>query len=94
LKNYLFYRESEQTSTVSRIKKQGLSNNFDFLDSLADLGRAGSSWTLNVSESGEQIRLRNLEWIGFEFQLEVNTTKHVAAYFGYGEKNTDIMFML
>jgi len=92
MKNYLFYRDSEQISTISRIKKQGLSNNFDFLDSLSDIQR--SSWSLTVSESGEDIRLRNFEWIGFEYQMAVNSDKFISAYFGYGEKNMDLMFML
>jgi radial spoke head protein 9 len=94
LKSYLLNRVAEETSTKIRISKQKLSNNFDFLDSLADLNNLPGSWCIDVSESGESVRLRNLEWIGYEFHLEINTKKYVGAYFGDGQKNADIMFML
>jgi len=94
LKNYLLNRVAEENSTKIRIAKQKISNNFDYLDSLSDVHHNSDVWSIDVSESGESVRLRNLEWIGYEFHLDINTNKYVGGYFGDGQKNHDIMFML
>ena len=52
------------------------------------------TWRSSSSENLSQ-RLRSLLWPGFEFTLTLGAdTQFSKLYFGYGEKNVDLQFML
>jgi hypothetical protein len=51
-------------------------------------------WSLQTDESASVVTLRHLEWPGFEFTHTVGSTAFTRAYFGNGEKNADVNFML
>ena len=54
-----------------------------------------ASWSLHIDDSGLLILLRSLEWPGFEYRLQAGSTHAFdGAYFGTGEHNDDLLFML
>jgi len=90
LSSYQLFRAPVDSRTLASIRKAGVSNNADFLDSLAD---AKNEWAIQVDDSGSTISLRSLVWLGFEFHLEVSSNRFCGAYFGHGQRNTDLAFM-
>ena len=53
------------------------------------------TWTVRTDDSGMNATIRNLKWPGFEFQTEAhNPTQYAGAYYGTGERNLDVLFML
>jgi hypothetical protein len=101
LDSYVLHRRAEHAATLAAVRKAGLTNCPDYLDSLtadtASASGAGATkgvWALQTDATGQVVTLRHLEWPGFEFKHAVATTHYGRAYFGYGEKNTDVNFML
>lgn len=78
---------------ISQIHKAGVANSTDFLDTVAEEEPKGC-WVLQSSRSGEKVTLRSLAWPGFEFVADVNGRTYQRAYFGSGELNADLAFML
>jgi len=93
LDHYSLYRRTEHATTLARLRKMGLSNCIDFLDRVSEDADKGI-WSLQTDESGQVVTLRHLEWTGFEFKHTIGTTVMSRAYFGSGEKNSDVNFML
>ncbi|XP_061482400.1 radial spoke head protein 9 homolog isoform X3 [Rhineura floridana] len=52
------------------------------------------SWSIQVERGGRVIVLRSLLWPGLTFYHVPNTKQHGYIYFGHGEKNKDLPFML
>lgn len=93
IKNYLLFRDPSSIATINQIRKVGVSNNFDFLDAVTESHPAGA-FTIHLDNSGTQTSARSLVWPGYEFKLEVNSGTYGGAYFGTGQKNVDVLFML
>jgi len=93
LDNFVLCRRAEHPTTLARIRKSGLNNTTEFLDTLTDDAEKGI-WSLQTDPTGQVVTLRHLEWPGFEFSHTIGSTCYSRAYFGYGEKNTDVNFML
>ncbi len=93
LDSFALYRRAEHAATLARVRKQSLHNAIDFLDQISD-DTAKGIWSLQTDGTGQVVTLRHLEWPGFEFKHIIGTTSYGRAYFGYGEKNTDVNFML
>lgn len=86
LESYGLFRDAQQESTLLRIRKAGLSNNFEFLDTIVSTRPGESSfrlgceydsfslisetWSLQTDDSQLNVRLRSLLWPGYEFQLD------------------------
>lgn len=95
LESYALYRRTEHAATLARVRKQGLANTVDCLDAVADDNADTKGvWTVQSDAAGQVVTLRHAEWPGFEFRHAVGTSVYGRAYFGYGEKNTDVNFML
>jgi len=94
--SYLLCREAQQPSTLLRVRKGGLVNQTEFLDSIAD---EQQNWCI-VSQRGIggsgvlSVSVRSLLWPGFEAQFEAGQKGWQQAYFGTGEKNDDLEFMV
>lgn len=59
------------------------------------LSRAcAGEWTLHVDESGQNATLRNLVWPGYEYRLQAGCGCFHGAYYGGGERNSDLAFMV
>lgn len=91
--NYLLFRDPQSPVTLAKIRKVGVSNNLDFLDTIVE-GKPSGVWTVQVDGAITQAKLRSLVWPGYEYKLEVGSAAGVGAYFGNGMKNEDVMFML
>lgn len=91
--NYLLFRDPQSAQTMARIRKLGVSNNLDFLDPVTESQPAGV-WVAQMNSSSTGAVLRSLVWPGYEFKMQVGSSNHVGAYFGNGQKNQDVMFML
>ncbi|XP_054843496.1 radial spoke head protein 9 homolog isoform X2 [Eublepharis macularius] len=52
------------------------------------------SWSIQVERGGRIVVLRSLLWPGLTFYHVPNTKQHGYIYFGSGEKNIDLPFML
>jgi hypothetical protein len=93
LASYSLLREPQHDRTLACIRKGGATNNVDFLDRIEDDQPTGT-WQLQVSDGADVVRLRNLLWPGFEARGEAGSAAFARAYYGYGERNDDLMFML
>jgi len=96
LDSYLLWRDAQQPATLASIRKMGVANHQDFLDTIVPKpSKVKSTWSLHISDSGLEVSLRSLLYPGFEFQLEAGSNSRFGgAYFGNGEKNADLLFML
>jgi hypothetical protein len=101
LQSYLLLRTPVLLSTQASLRKHAATNNAACLDSVADAGAvafAGKTrrlWSIRADNSGMNVTLRSLLWPGYEFQLQaLHRTKYTGAYYGTGERNDDIVFML
>jgi len=90
LTSYQLFRAPLDTRTAARIRRAGVANNPDFLDTLETKGE----WSLSVDDSGTVVTLRSLVWLGFEFRITAASPSFVSGYFGLGERNLDLAFML
>jgi len=94
--NFLLLRDAIHPDTLASIRKMGVANHHDFLDRIVPKNsKAKGTWSLHVSDSGLSVSIRSLVYSGFEYQLESGSSDQFGgAYFGLGEKNQDIMFMV
>jgi hypothetical protein len=95
LSSYVLLRDAQHASTLASVRKMGVANHHDFLDPIVpQASKIKHTWSLQVSDSGLDVSLRSLLYPGFEYTLEAGATNYAGGYFGLGEKNTDILFML
>ena len=93
LESFGLFRPPQRERTLAQIHRAGVANNPDFLDVLSAEQPAGG-WALQVAASGAQVVLRSLVWPGFQFTAAVGEGGSSGAYFGTGEPNADLAFML
>lgn len=93
LDSYLLFRDPQCNATFARVRKLGVNNNFDFLDTV-EQDKPRGLWSLQSDESGSKVAMRSLVWTGFEFSLDLNTQCSQKAYYGYGCRNDDVLFMI
>ncbi|KAJ7340925.1 hypothetical protein JRQ81_004212 [Phrynocephalus forsythii] len=93
LSSYFHFTEPENLKNKTLLEKADLDPAIDFLDSLEhDIPKG--SWSIQVERGGRVIVLRSLLWLGLTFYHIPNTKQHGYIYFGNGEKNIDLPFML
>jgi len=89
--NFQLFREPTLPKTLANRRLQANVNTFDFLDPV----EFQSTWRLSNQPEALQLRARSMLWPGLEFTLvkgqDCNFQK---LYFGYGEKNTDLGFLV
>lgn len=94
LSSYYHFRQAVLPETTGSLEKPGLVRSAEFLDSLATDAPKGSSWSLQMNSSKTASSLRSLIWPGYFFAHKIGTGEYGGAYFGYGQKNKDIAFMM
>lgn len=52
------------------------------------------SWSVQCDNGGTAVVLRSLKWLGFAAYHVPDTPKFGYIYYGTGEKNMDLLFML
>ena len=89
------YRDPVTAEAKARIRKAAPSNCYDWMDAvLPELeGAPASDWVVQVAEGGLTVRLRSLQWLGWEVTAQAGG-RWQAGYFGYGERNEELHFML
>lgn len=53
-----------------------------------------ASWTVVRDPSRQIVTLRSTVWPGYSFYIANGTGSFGSVYFGYGQKNLDVGFML
>eukprot|EP00462_Mataza_sp_D1_P002632 CAMPEP_0175113104 /NCGR_PEP_ID=MMETSP0086_2-20121207/15942_1 /TAXON_ID=136419 /ORGANISM="Unknown Unknown, Strain D1" /LENGTH=287 /DNA_ID=CAMNT_0016392259 /DNA_START=38 /DNA_END=901 /DNA_ORIENTATION=+ len=93
LDSYLLFRDPQCSATLARIRKLGVNNNFDFLDTI-EQDKPKGMWSCQADESGANVTLRSLVWTGYEFQIDLAAQSFGGCYYGYGIRNDDVLFMV
>ncbi|NXX96430.1 RSPH9 protein, partial [Centropus bengalensis] len=93
LSSYFHFTEPVNLKNKTLLEKADLDPSIDFLDSLEHDIPQGS-WTIQLEKGGALVVLRNLLWLGLTFYHVPMTKQYGYVYFGTGEKNIDLPFML
>lgn len=91
--NYFHFRVPELLETKSPLFRANLDKAIDFLDPV-DEDQPKGCWSLQFERGSALVLLRSLKWPGSSFFHVPNTNSYGSLYFGIGEKNKDIPFML
>ncbi|XP_076463580.1 radial spoke head protein 9 homolog [Babylonia areolata] len=91
--NYMHFREPLVLNQKSLLQRANLDKAIDFMDNLEeDIPRG--SWALQFERGSGLVVLRSLLWPGYVFYHVPGTRCLGSVYFGNGEKNLDLPFML
>jgi len=91
--NYMHFREAVVMNQKPLLQRANLDKAIDFMDSLEeDIPRG--SWALQFERGSGLVVLRSLLWQGYVFYHVPGTRCTGSVYFGTGEKNQDLPFML
>ncbi|NWH79678.1 RSPH9 protein, partial [Piaya cayana] len=93
LSSYFHFTEPVNLKNKTLLEKADLDPSIDFLDSLEHDIPQGS-WTVQLEMGGTVVVLRSLLWLGLTFYHIPATKQYGYVYFGTGEKNLDLPFML
>ncbi|XP_019404143.1 PREDICTED: radial spoke head protein 9 homolog [Crocodylus porosus] len=93
LNSYFHFTEPVNLKNKTLLEKADLDPSIDFLDSLEhDIPKG--SWSIQLERGGTVVILRSLLWLGLTFYHIPMTKQYGYVYFGTGEKNIDLPFML
>ncbi|XP_030303979.1 radial spoke head protein 9 homolog isoform X1 [Calypte anna] len=93
LSSYFHFTEPVNLKNKTLLEKADLDPSTDFLDSLEHDIPQGS-WTVQLERGDSVVVLRSLLWLGLTFYHVPMTKQYGYLYFGTGEKNLDLPFML
>ncbi|XP_010004561.1 PREDICTED: radial spoke head protein 9 homolog [Chaetura pelagica] len=93
LSSYFHFAEPVNLKNKTLLEKADLNPSTDFLDSLEHDIPEGS-WTVQLERGDSVVVLRSLLWLGLTFYHVPMTKQYGYVYFGTGEKNIDLPFML
>ncbi|KAJ7413538.1 Radial spoke head protein 9 like protein [Pitangus sulphuratus] len=93
LSSYFHFTEPVNLKNKTLLEKANLDPSIDFLDSLEhDIPKG--CWSVQLEKGGAVVVLRSLLWLGLTFYHVPMTKQYGYIYFGTGEKNVDLPFML
>lgn len=90
---YLHFRKPEALARRSVLERRALVEDVDFLDPISEDSPRGV-WSLRVDLATARATARSLLWPGYFFFHNIETPAFGGCYFGDGQKNTDLAFML
>ncbi|XP_059697426.1 radial spoke head protein 9 homolog [Haemorhous mexicanus] len=93
LSSYFHFTEPANLKNKTLLEKADLDPSTDFLNSLEHDIPQGS-WSIQLEKGGSVVVLRSLLWLGLTFYHVPMTKQFGYVYFGTGEKNLDLPFML
>eukprot|EP01116_Phalansterium_solitarium_P019150 TRINITY_DN5261_c0_g1_i1.p3 TRINITY_DN5261_c0_g1~~TRINITY_DN5261_c0_g1_i1.p3 ORF type:complete len:130 (-),score=19.16 TRINITY_DN5261_c0_g1_i1:298-687(-) len=93
LASYGHLRRAEALQRKSLLEREHLSKTLDFLDPLSDDIPRGA-WSIRRDATSNVVTIRSLQWPGSYAYHVAGTPNFGYAYFGFGEKNSDIGFAL
>lgn len=91
--SYMHFREPKLLLEKTLLQKANLDKGIDFMDTLEEDIPKGS-WSLQFERGNGLVTLRSLLWQGYVSFHVPGTRKFGSVYFGTGEKNRDLPFML
>lgn len=96
LQSFVHWRNSESRDAAVRVRKQRTTNCVDFLDCVEPSIKQNKpqEWTLHTDPSSMNVSIRSLVWMGYELTAEAGNQSINQSYFGLGERNRDLPFML
>ncbi|NWV25785.1 RSPH9 protein, partial [Origma solitaria] len=95
LSSYFHFTKPVNLKNKTLLEKADLDPSTDFLDSLEhDFPRGKSCWSIQLEKGGTVVVLRSLLWLGLTFYHVPMTRQFGYVYFGTGEKNLDLPFMM
>eukprot|EP00929_Paragymnodinium_shiwhaense_P043981 TRINITY_DN2256_c0_g2_i1.p2 TRINITY_DN2256_c0_g2~~TRINITY_DN2256_c0_g2_i1.p2 ORF type:complete len:289 (-),score=100.16 TRINITY_DN2256_c0_g2_i1:125-991(-) len=93
LKNYVHFRQPTSIASQRALARSDVQFYSDFLDPIeADLPKG--CWVARRDHSVALVTLRSLSWPGYTAYHIPDTKKFGGLYFGYGQKNRDLPFLL
>lgn len=93
LSRYVHFRQPTSPACLRALARTDAQFFANFLDPLeGDLPRG--CWALRQDASAGHVTLRSLSWPGYIGYHVPQTTRYGGLYFGYGQKNRDLPFML
>jgi len=94
LSSYYHFRDPILLHETSLLEKADLDKAMDFLDPIdTDIPQEGS-WSVQTEHGSGLVVIRSLHWLGYTFYHCPGTSRFGFVYFGTGEKNLDLPFML
>ena len=90
---YCHFRPAVRLLTKSLLEREADDAHLDFMDTLDEDVPAGA-WSVNYDVATQTVTLRSLLWPGAVAFHVAGTRKFGYAYFGTGEKNWNLPFML
>jgi len=91
--NYMHFREAKRLDLRTLLQRANMDRAIDFMDSIEEDVPRGS-WSLQFERGSGLLTLRSLQWPGYAFYHIPATQRYGSVYFGTGEKNQDLPFML
>lgn len=90
---YVHFRPPTSVACLRALARTDIQFHSEFLDSLeSDLPKG--CWSVRQDPSATIVTLRSLAWPGYTAYHVPGTTKYGGLYFGYGQKNKDLPFIL
>ncbi len=94
LHNYFHFREPIRLAEKSLLEKADLDKSIDFLDPISEDIPRGGSWSLKFERGSGLVCIQSTLWPGLAFFHVPHSQKFGYVYFGTGEKNKDLPFLL
>ena len=91
--NYFHFRDAKLLQEKSLLFRANLDKAVDFLDPV-DEDQPKGCWSLQFERGSALVLMRSLKWPGLTFFHVPETPSFGCLYFGIGEENKDIPFML
>ncbi|XP_014786874.1 radial spoke head protein 9 homolog isoform X2 [Octopus bimaculoides] len=93
LYSYMHFRPAVLLSKKPIIERSNMDRSLDFMDIIEDDIPKGC-WSFQFERGCGMVVIRSLLWPGYTFFTKPGTPKFGSLYFGTGEKNLDLPFML
>eukprot|EP00118_Oscarella_pearsei_P001102 m.6602 g.6602 ORF g.6602 m.6602 type:complete len:273 (+) comp16380_c0_seq1:29-847(+) len=93
LSSYLHFREPKLLEHKTLLQRSNLDKSIDFMDSI-DEDIPSGCWSLQMVRGGDNAVLKSLWWPGYAFFHVPGTKKCGGLYWGTGQQNRDLPFML
>ncbi|GAB1602776.1 radial spoke head protein 9 homolog [Argonauta hians] len=93
LYSYMHFRPANMLHNKPVLERAALDRSIDFLDSI-DNDIPKGCWSFQFERGCGLVMIRSLLWPGYTFFIKPGTSKFGSIYFGTGEKNYDLPFML
>uniref|UniRef100_A0A0B7ABU3 Radial spoke head protein 9 homolog n=1 Tax=Arion vulgaris TaxID=1028688 RepID=A0A0B7ABU3_9EUPU len=91
--NYMHFRKAKTLDFKNLLQRANVDRAIDFMDSIED-DIPNGSWSIQFERGSGLLTLRSLLWPGYSFYHVPATREYGSVYFGTGERNLDLPFMI